>query len=67
MQKTGDGEPLGGHVTAQEAFQPVAAAPAAPVAPQPAPGGWPTPQVAPGTQYTWHPGVDPITGQPIGL
>ena len=67
VQKTGDGEPLGGHVTAQEAFQPVAAAPAAPVAPQPAPGGWPTPQVAPGTQYTWHPGVDPITGQPIGL
>ena len=37
VQKTGDGDPLGGHVTAQEAFQPVAA----PAAPQEAPGGWP--------------------------
>lgn len=64
VQKTQDGEPLSGHVTAQEAFQPVA--PATPFAPA-APGGWPTPQVAPGTQYTWLPGVDPITGQPIGL
>lgn len=50
VQKTGDGEPLSGHVTAQEAFQPVAA----PAAPQAAPGGWPG-------------GVNPFTGQPIGL
>ena len=54
-------------VTAQEAFQPVAPAPAAPATPQTAPGSWPTPQVAPGTQYTWLPGMDPITGQPIGF
>ena len=50
VQKTADGDPLGGHVTAQEAFQPVAAAPGygAPAVPGQVmtgaamPGGWGT-------------------------
>lgn len=57
VQKTRDGEPLSGHITAEEAFKPVAATgnfggntPGAPAAPVYAP-----PAAAP---------VNPITGQP---
>ena len=53
VQKTGDGDPLGSRVTAQEAFQPVAAAPAAA---QGTPGGYGT--------AAWG-NVDPITGLPF--
>ena len=53
VQKTGDGDPLGSRVTAQEAFQPVAAAPAAA---QGTPGGYGT--------AAWG-SVDPITGLPF--
>ena len=65
VQKTGDGEPLSGHVTAQEAFQPVAA----PAAPQAVPQGWPAPSAAPGSYGSTPPrgNIDPITGQPIGF
>lgn len=52
VQKTRDGEPLSGRVTAQEAFQPVAATPAAP-----AYGGPAYPQ--------GFRALDPITGQPV--
>ena len=48
VQKTQDGEPLGGHVTAQEAFGPVAGtyapAPAAMPTQAPSPIGWGYPQ-----------------------
>lgn len=54
VQKTQDGEPLGGRVTAQEAFQPV---PASTPAAVPAPTVYTPP-------YT-TPAVDPITGQPL--
>ena len=50
VQKTRDGEPLGNRVTAQEAFRPVAQAPA------------PAPNYS--QQYA-TPAVDPITGQPM--
>lgn len=50
VQKTRDGEPLGNRVTAQEAFRPVAQAPA------------PAPNYS--QQYA-APAVDPITGQPM--
>ena len=41
VQKTGDGEPLSGRVTAQEAFQPVVSSPAAgTAAASPAASGW---------------------------
>lgn len=75
VQKLEDGEPLGGHVSAADAFGSAnayagAAAPAvsAPVQPQcyaqpmqnPYAGQYP--QAAPAPQYT---AVDPITGQPI--
>lgn len=53
VQKTGDGDPLGSRVTAQEAFQPVAAAPAAA---RGTPGGYGT--------AAWG-NVDPITGLPF--
>lgn len=54
VQKTQDGEPLGGHVTAQDAFQPVpGSAPAA----VPAPAVYAQPYAAPA--------VNPITGQPL--
>lgn len=63
VQKVRDGEPLGGHITAQEAFQPVAPEPAA------APAGAAPWQSSP-AQAPWQPApsaamVDPITGQPL--
>lgn len=48
VQKTQDGEPLDGHVTAQEAFQPVAGSAPAP-APAPVQPGW----SAPGVPAPW--------------
>lgn len=57
VQKTRDGEPLGGRITAQEAFQPVAA----PVQPAANTSPWQT--MAHSAGYV--PAVDPITGQPI--
>lgn len=79
VQKTRDDEPLSSHVTAQEAFQPTAPAPAyqqpaypqyaAPVAPAPTyqpPAAPAYPQAAaPAAGYQMQ--VDPITGQPIQL
>ena len=49
VQKTQDGEPLGGHITAQEAFSPVAGA-------AQTPGGWPAGNTG---------AVNPITGLPF--
>ena len=75
VQKLEDGEPLGGHVSAADAFGGAnayagAATPAAsaPVQPQgyaqlmQSPYAGQYPQAAPASQYT---AVDPITGQPI--
>lgn len=53
VQKTQDGEPLGGHITAQEAFGPVAGT-AAPAAPSQAPAAaWGAPNPA----YQYNPGA----------
>ena len=74
VQKTGDGEPLSGHVTAEEAFKPVAAAQAsaatytlnpAYAVPTQYPPQW-NPQVTAKAAPTPAPaGYDPITGQPL--
>lgn len=78
IQKIRDDEPLSAHVTAQDAFQPVAAPAAAPGygAAMPAagyPGAYPQAPAAPAYQppvaapaYPQAPAVDPITGQPYG-
>ena len=55
VQKTADGDPLGSHITAQDAFQ--AVAPAAP--------SYPAPPAAPAAPaYPGYPSVNPITGLP---
>ena len=58
VQKTADGDPLGSHITAQDAFQ--AVAPAAPS--YPAPPAAPAAPAAPA--YPGYPSVNPITGLP---
>ena len=68
VQKLADGEPLGGHVSAAEAFgsEPRVSTPNIPPYPQiPAtPQGYP--QYAPqAPAYPYAPAVDPITGRPI--
>ena len=74
LQKVRDGEPLSAHVTAQDAFQPVATPAPAAVAPgypgaspggaMPGyPGGAPSYQAP--SYPTQYPAVDPITGQPV--
>lgn len=68
VQKLEDGEPLGGGISAAEAFGSFgapASAPAAPVPAQPAynqapPQGYPVPPADP------YYGIDPITGMPYG-
>ena len=64
VQKIRDGEPLGNHITAQDAFQPVVgAASAAPAYNTVSTAGYSSGYGAvPGSA----PAVDPITGQPIG-
>lgn len=74
VQKTRDGEPLGGRVSAAEAFgnssqpqYPVSTPPAAQFPQQPTyaqPQYAPVQQTAPAPQYQAP--VDPLTGQPIG-
>ena len=58
VQKTADGDPLGSHITAQDAFQ--AVAPAAPS--YPAPPAAPAAPAAPA--YPGYPSVNPSTGLP---
>lgn len=63
VQKIRDDTPLSAHVTAEEAFKPVA--------PAQVPGGYPTaapayPQQPTAPGYGTASQVDPITGQPIG-
>lgn len=70
VQKTQDGEPLSGHVTAEEAFQPVGqpSAPAAPTYGAPYPqqtSAAPAYSAAPAAPMYIQPAVDPITGQPV--
>lgn len=66
VQKLEDGEPLGGGISAAEAFgsfgapAPMPAAPAQPVYNQAPPQGYPVPPADP------YYGVDPITGMPYG-
>lgn len=57
VQKIGDGEPLSGRVTAEEAFKPVP--------PVNNSGGYGTPGVAPAVPGYGMPGVDLITGAPL--
>lgn len=56
VQKTADGDPLGSHITAQDAFQPVSAQTTAPAAPS---GGY---GAAPGGSA---PSINPFTGLPM--
>lgn len=57
VQKIGDGEPLSGRVTAEEAFKPVP--------PVNNSGGYGTPGAAPAVPGYGMPGVDLITGAPL--
>lgn len=57
VQKIGDGEPLSGRVTAEEAFKPVP--------PVNNSGGYGTPGAAPAVLGYGMPGVDLITGAPL--
>ena len=57
VQKIGDGEPLSGRVTAEEAFKPVP--------PVNNSGGYGTPGAAPAVPGYDMPGVDLITGAPL--